>query len=111
LKVAGFVLTFSSLLMLRSFCLSLLGLALLAETAQAQTKPVKTTTKTTTTRSAAARKADPLRGTNDTGAGQSGYAAPGQPIEMPGTSGKNTATYDGKPAQPAKSNTTLATPK
>lgn len=102
--------------MLRSFCLSLLGLALLAETTSAQTKPVKTATKTRTTRTVsnttpAARKADPLRATNDNGAGQSGYAAPGQPIETPGTSGKNTATYDGKPAQPAKSNTTLATPK
>lgn len=102
--------------MLRSFCLSLLGLALLAETASAQTKPVKTPTKATATRSVsnttpAARKADPLRGTNDNGAGQSGYAAPGQPIQTPGTGGKNTATYDGKPAQPAKSNTTLATPK
>ncbi|MGI4741895.1 MAG: hypothetical protein ACRYG7_42565 [Janthinobacterium lividum] len=100
----------------RSFCLSVLGLALLAQTASAQTKPVKATTKTTAThtvsnKSAAARKADPLRDTNDNGAGQSGYAAPGQPIETPGTSGKNTATYDGKPAQPAKSNTTLATPK
>lgn len=104
--------------MLRSCCLFLLSLALLAENASAQTKPVKTTakTKTTATRpvsntTPAARKADPLRGTNDNGAGQSGYAAPGQPIQTPGTGGKNTATYDGKPAQPAKSNTTLATPK
>ena len=106
--------------MLRSLCLPLLGLALLAETAVAQTTPA--TRKTTTTKTKvrelrqvpnttpAARRADPLRGTNDNGAGQSGYAAPGEPIQMPGSGGKNTANYDGQPAKPAPSNTTL-TPK
>jgi hypothetical protein len=100
--------------MLRSICLSLLGLALLAETATAQTKPAKAKTAATrsvSNQSAAARKADPLRGTNDNGAGQSGYTAPGEPIQVPGSGGKNTATYDGKPAHPAPSSTTLGTPK
>ena len=110
--------------MLRSLCLPLLGLALLAETSVAQTTPAtrSTTRKTTTTRtkaaaprtvpntSPAARRADPLRGTNDNGVGQSGYSAPGEPIQMPGSGGKNTANYDGQPAQPSK-NSTLNTPK
>ncbi|RYY14390.1 MAG: hypothetical protein EOO36_14330 [Cytophagaceae bacterium] len=99
--------------MLRFICLSLLGLALLAETASAQTKPAKakTATRSVSNQTAAARKADPLRGTNDNGAGQAGYAAPGEPIQVPGSGGKNTANYDGQPAHPAKSNTTIVTPK
>ncbi|MGI4864509.1 MAG: hypothetical protein ACRYFZ_11360 [Janthinobacterium lividum] len=106
--------------MLRALCLPLLGLALLAETAVAQTTPA--TRKTTTTKTKvhelrqvpnttpAARRADPLRGTNDNGSGQSGYAAPGEPIADPRYNGKNTPSYDGT-AAPAKRNTTLSTPK
>jgi hypothetical protein len=60
--------------------------------------------------SAAARRADPLRGTNDNGKGQSGYAAPGEPIQDPRYNGKNTPPYDGA-AAPAKRSTTLSTPK
>lgn len=104
--------------MLRSFCLSLLGLATLAEVALAQTTPAaKSLNKKTPAQKAAARSgstpADPARGsgTNDNGVGQSGYAAPGQPISPPDAGGKNTATYDGKPAKPAQSNTSLSTPK
>jgi hypothetical protein len=104
--------------MLRSFCLSLLGLAILAEAASAQTTPAaKSLNKKTPAQKAAARTgstpADPARGsgTNDNGVGQSGYAAPGEPITPPSASGKNTATYDGKPAKPAPSSTSLGTPK
>lgn len=103
--------------MLRSLCLILLGFALLAETAVAQTTPAsrKTTKAKATTRmvpnnTPAARRADPLRGTNNNGAGDSGYAAPGEPVQMPGSGGKNTATYDGQPAKTTK-NSTLSTPK
>ncbi|RZK55030.1 MAG: hypothetical protein EOO59_10900 [Hymenobacter sp.] len=106
--------------MLRFLCLPLLGLALLAKPAVAQTAPAARKTTTTNVRTAAprqvpnttpaARRADPLRGTNDNGTGQSGYAAPGEPIQVPGSGGKNTANYDGQPAQPAK-NSTLSTPK
>ena len=92
--------------MLRAFCLSVLGLAWLAETCSAQTTPApkdsphKTTTarraptppRTVSNATPAARRANPLRGTNDNGAGQSGYAAPGEPIQTPGTGGKDTAT-------------------
>jgi hypothetical protein len=93
--------------MLRSLCLPLLGLALLAQTAVAQTKPTARKTTSTKTRTASA---DPLTGTNDNGKGQSGYAAPGQPIQDPRYNGKNTPSYDGA-AAPAKRNTTLGTPK
>ena len=97
--------------MLRSFSLALLALALLAETAVAQTTPTtRTTTRkatTTKTRSTAPRPGNPS--THDPG--DDGYAAPGEPITPPSANGKNTASYDGKPAKPAKSNTTLATPK
>ena len=111
--------------MLRSFCLSLLGLVLLADIAAAQTTPTtrSSASKTTTRRSAPARKTgtnadapvlrdNPRRGSggNDNGAGQSGYAAPGEPIISPDANGKNTPPYDG-PAAPAKRNTTLSTPK
>lgn len=106
--------------MLRSCCLPLLGLALLAETAVAQTAPASrkataTKTKATAPRQVpnttpAARRADPLRGTNDNGTGQSGYAAPGEPITDPRYNGKNTPPYDGA-AAPAKRNTTITTPK
>ncbi len=113
--------------MLRSFCLSLLGLSLFAGPAFAQTPPAKKPTHTAkfTPRPApgkapqtrmvpntspAARRADPLNGTNDNGKGQSGYAAPGEPIQDPRYNGKNTPPYDGA-AAPAKRNTTLSTPK
>jgi len=104
--------------MLRSLCLPLLGLALLAQTAVAQTTPAKkpaaaraTTPRPATSKSANARRnADPLAGTNDGGKGQSGYAAPGEPIQDPRYNGKNTPPYDGA-AAPAKRNATLNTPK
>jgi hypothetical protein len=47
--------------------------------------------------SPAARAANPLRGTNDNGKGQNGYAAPGQPINVQ-DNGKNTPSYDGPAA-------------
>ncbi len=109
--------------MLRSFHLPLLGLALVAATASAQTTPTAsssahraTTKKAAAPRqvsntSAAARRADPLRGTNDNGKDQSGYAAPGQPIVTPNAGGKNTTNYDGQVTKPTKSNATLNTPK
>lgn len=104
--------------MLRSLCLPLLGLALLAQAAVAQTTPTKKPARTTrfTPRTARAgqqpttRNADPLAGTNDGGKGQSGYAAPGEPIQDPRYNGKNTPPYDGS-AAPAKRNTTLSSPK
>ncbi len=106
--------------MLRSLCLPLLGLALLAQAAVAQTtppakKPARTTRFTPRTarpnqQPATRRNADPLAGTNDGGKGQSGYAAPGEPIQDPRYNGKNTPPYDGA-AAPAKRNTTLGTPK
>lgn len=104
--------------MLRSLCLPLLGLALLAQAAVAQTTPTKKPARTTrfTPRTArtgqqpTTRNADPLAGTNDGGKGQSGYAAPGEPIQDPRYNGKNTPPYDGS-AAPAKRNTTLSSPK
>lgn len=92
----------------RSLALPLLGLALLAAPASAQTRPNKMArrpaTRVVPNNTPAARAADPLRGTNDNGKGQSGYAAPGQPINMQ-DNGKNTPSYDG----PAAGRT--ATPK
>ena len=90
----------------------------MAEAASAQTTPAnKSLNKKTPAQKAAARSgstpADPARGsgTNDNGVGQSGYAAPGEPITPPSASGKNTATYDGKPAKQAPRSTSLGTPK
>ncbi len=63
--------------------------------------------------SPAARAADPLRNSRNNGAGQSGYAAPGEPIIPPVDNGKNTPSYDG-PATghgAGSTKTTLATPK
>lgn len=102
--------------MLRSLCPALLGLALLAAPAAAQTKPAARKPTTTKTRmvpntSPAARRADPLRGTNNNGKGNSGYAAPGEPIQDPRYNGKNTPPYDGPAAAPAKRNTTLSAPR
>lgn len=98
---------------MRRLLLPLLGLALLAQTAVAQTtpkKPTRSATKTTRPAASARRNADPLAGTNDGGKGQSGYAAPGEPIQDPRYNGKNTPPYDGGTA-PAKRNATLSTPK
>lgn len=99
---------------MRRILLPLLGLALLTQTATAQTTPKKSTrpaaTKTTRPAATTRRNADPLAGTNDGGKGQSGYAAPGEPIQDPRYNGKNTPPYDGT-AAPAKRNTTLGTPK
>ena len=101
--------------MLRSLCLPLLGLAILAQATAAQTTPAKKPARTTrfkqrTGQQPTNRNADPLAGTNDGGKGQSGYAAPGEPIQDPRYNGKNTPPYDGA-AAPAKRNTTLGTPK
>ncbi len=108
--------------MLRFFSLALLGLALVAGGATAQTTPTHKATakaagkpapRTVSNKTPAARKADPLRGTNDNGQGQSGYAAPGEPITSPATNGKNTPPYDGPAAGHGASSTktTLQTPK
>ncbi|WP_151086734.1 hypothetical protein [Hymenobacter baengnokdamensis] len=100
----------------RTFCLPLLGLALLALPAVAQTKPhAKATHKpaprTVPNTTPAARAADPLRGTNDNGKGNNGYAAPGEPVNVT-DNGKKTPGYDGPAPKPAgRTNTTLATPK
>ena len=96
-------------------CLPLLGAALLAEPAAAQTKPARKVASKPAARpvpgtASAARAADPLRGTNNNGAGQNGYAAPGEPIQSPDAGGKNTAPYSGPAAKPTKSST-LPAPK
>lgn len=104
------------MLSVRSLCLPLLGAALLALPAGAQTSP-----KTKASRPAAARPvpaiapgtrvADRLSGTNSTGTGTNGYAAPGQPVNMQ-DNGKNTPSYDGPaPTGAARTKTTLGTPK
>jgi hypothetical protein len=101
--------------MLRSFCLALLGLGLFAAPATAQTMPAKAKAKTSSSRSASSKAAS-VRRTNrlnddaESDKGQSGYAAPGEPITPPSVNGKNTPPYDG-PAAPAKKGTTLTTPK
>ena len=79
--------------------LALLGLTLLAAPASAQTKPStrKPAPRMVPNTTPAARAADPLRGTNDNGKGQSGYAAPGEPITVR-DNGKNTPPYDGPAA-------------
>ncbi len=100
--------------MLRSLCLPLLGLALVAQAAVAQTTPAKKPARTTRFTPRTARQQPATRGadTNDNtkGQAQSGYAAPGEPIQDPRYNGKNTPPYDGA-AAPAKRNTTLSTPK
>lgn len=103
--------------MLRIITLSALGLALLASPAIAQTTPARKAAKPAPrmvpNTSPAARAADPLRGTNTGSKGESGYAAPGEPITPPTANGKNTPPYDG-PATghgQAKKSTTLAPPK
>jgi hypothetical protein len=103
---------------LRTLCLPLLGAALLAlpHLGMAQTSPKAKTTRKPAPRmvpntSPAARAADPLRGTNNNGSGNNGYAAPGEPVNV-SSNGKNTPSYDGPaPKGEARTKTTLATPK
>jgi hypothetical protein len=103
---------------LPTFCLSLLVLALpaLPQTALAQTTPTQKAARKPAPRlvpntSRAARAADPLRGTNNNGQGNNGYAAPGQPVNVT-DNGKNTPPYSGPaPKGDARTKTTLATPK
>ncbi|QKG58107.1 hypothetical protein GKZ68_16640 [Hymenobacter sp. BRD128] len=113
------------MLSLRTLSPALLGLALLAQPAAAQTTPTthlpthrvkrmpaaKPAPRTVPNTSPAARAADPLRGTNDNGKGDNGYAAPGEPVNVT-DNGKNTPSYDGPAPKPAsRTKTTLATPK
>jgi hypothetical protein len=106
---------------LRTLSPALVGLALLAQPAAAQTTPTthhvqrasaaKPATRMVPNTSPAARAADPLRGTNDNGKGNNGYAAPGQPVNVT-DNGKNTPSYDGPAPKPTGgTKTTLATPK
>ena len=95
--------------MLRSFCFALLGLGLLATPATAQTTPAKTKT-SASTKAATVRRTNRLNNAAESDKGQSGYAAPGEPIQDPRYNGKNTPPYDGGTA-PAKRNATLSTPK
>ncbi|TVT40068.1 hypothetical protein FNT36_11225 [Hymenobacter setariae] len=100
--------------MLRSFCFALLGLGLLAAPAMAQTTPTKA--KASTSSSVKTKAATTVRRTNrlndatESSKGQSGYAAPGEPITPPDANGKNTPPYDG-PAAPTSKGTTLPAPK
>jgi hypothetical protein len=97
--------------MLRSLSLALLGLGLVAAPAMAQSTPAKAKTKTTTsTKAATVRRTTRLNNAAESEKDQSGYAAPGEPIQDPRYNGKNTPPYDGA-AAPAKKGTTLATPK
>lgn len=109
------------MLSFRSLYLPLLGAALLAlpgtpQAALAQTKPKakmarKPATRMVPNTTPAARAANPLRGTNDNGKGDNGYAAPGQPVNMT-DNGKSTPSYDGPAPKPAgRTRTTLSTPK
>ena len=106
--------------------LAMLGLAWLAQPAAAQTTPtthlpthrVQRMPKAAKPRmvpntTPAARAADPLRNSRNNGAGQSGYAAPGEPIIPPVDNGKNTPPYDGPAAGHGAGSpkTSLATPK
>jgi len=103
------------MLSLRTLCLPLLGAALLALPASAQTSPRAKAARKPAPRmvpntSPAARAADPLRGTNNNGSGNNGYAAPGQPVNVE-DNGKNTPAYDGPaPTGAARTKTTLASP-
>lgn len=88
------------MLAFRALALPLLGFALLAAPAAAQTRPNKMARKPAPrmvpNNTPAARAADPLRGTSSS-KGQSGYAAPGEPINIK-DNGKNTPPYDGPAA-------------
>jgi hypothetical protein len=103
------------MLSLRSFCLPLLGAAVLTLSAHAQTSPKSSTARKPATRmvpntTPAARAADPLRGTNDNGKGNNVYAVPGQPVNVE-DNGKNTPSYDGPAPKPAgRTRTTVSTP-
>lgn len=99
--------------MLRSFCLALLGLGLLTAPAAAQTTPAKAKTsaaRPARTKAAIVRRTNRANDAIENVKGQSGYAAPGEPITPPGVNGKNTPPYDG-PAAPTQKGTTLPTPK
>ena len=113
--------------MLFSRIFSVAALAVLAQVATAQTTPTthlpthrvkrmpntasQTTPRTVPNNTPAARAADPLRGTNNNGAGNNGYAAPGEPINVQ-ENGKNTPSYDGPaPKGAARTKTTLGTRK
>ncbi|MDO7884959.1 hypothetical protein [Hymenobacter cheonanensis] len=113
------------MLSLRPLSVAALGLVLQVQVAHAQTQPTthlpthrvkrmpttKPTTRSVPNTSPAARAADPLRGTNDNGKGDNGYAAPGEPVNVT-DNGKNTPSYDGPAPKPAgRTKTTLATPK
>jgi hypothetical protein len=77
----------------------------------AQTTPAKAKAKpATSTKAATVRRTIRLNDAAESEKGQSGYAAPGEPIQDPRYNGKNTPPYDGA-AAPAKKGTTLATPK
>ena len=102
--------------MLRSLAFSLLSLTLLASQASAQTAPAAKPTRKPAPRmvpntSPAARAADPLRNSSNNGRGQNNYAAPGEPITPPDANGKHTESYDGPAARPARTNTTISSPK
>jgi hypothetical protein len=72
--------------------------------------PTKAKTSATNTKAATVRRTNRLNDAAESDKGQSGYAAPGEPVVSPSHNGKNTPPYDG-PAAPAKKGTTLATPK
>jgi len=73
--------------------------------------PAKAKAKTSaSSKAATVRRTNRLNDATESDKGQSGYAAPGEPIIPPGSNGKNTPPYDG-PAAPTKKGTTLAAPK
>jgi hypothetical protein len=79
----------------------------------AQTMPAKakaSTSQSASSKAASVRRTNRLNDAAESDKGQSGYAAPGEPITPPSVNGKNTPPYNG-PATPAKKGTTLATPK
>lgn len=103
------------------------ALAVLAQAATAQTTPTthlpthrvtrmlgttsQAAPRTVPNNTPAARAADPLRGTNNNGSGNNGYAAPGEPINVQ-ENVKNTPSYDGPaPKGAARTKTTLGTRK
>lgn len=97
---------------LYKLCRPLLGIGLLALPGTTPAALAQTTPKPKTARkpapqmvpntTPAARAADPLRGTNpNPDAGQSGYAAPGEPLTPASSNGKNTPSYKGPAPKPA----------
>ena len=97
----------------RAFALPLLALGLLAAPAAAQTMPNKMARKPqprmVPNTSPAARAANPLRGTSSA-KGQSGYAAPGEPINVK-DNGRNTPPYDGPAAGHGTAPKNMALPR